>query len=180
MKLDFQFNQSESKPLFAHHVISKTGDQIFATAHLDVENNIVGEPLVRLHFERIDKQKLQPYFFANDVLWYDANEFNLPIPTVIIHPTASVTENGIEARYTQQLVAYPNPVYNTLSIQALGIQDYTTLDVYDLAGNIVLHNSIVPKAGQVEQLNIEHLTPGMYTVRARSGVKSAFCRIIKQ
>ncbi len=85
-------------------------------------------------------------------------------------PTVSVDENQIEG-----LKFYPNPVSNTLNIQAK--QDIQTVTIFNISGQKVLE--VYPNATD-NQIDMRHLSNGMYFVKLQvNGQLSAF-KVVKK
>ena len=81
---------------------------------------------------------------------------------------------------TPDIAVYPNPVeYGFINIDItahnIEILEYT---VTDPLGNIVEKRSIYPYEGHAEDdLDINHLKPGMYTINLNSG--GVYARFVK-
>ena len=64
----------------------------------------------------------------------------------------------------KQLIAYPNPVINKLTIK--GLKDNESIKLYNASGQIILADVA---DGNKKQLNLSHLKSGIYILRTQSG-----------
>lgn len=67
---------------------------------------------------------------------------------------------GVNENEASALVAYPNPAKNTLNI--LGAEDH--IQLIDMNGRVVLEREVDATSLET-QINIEHLSPGLYMVK---------------
>ncbi len=70
---------------------------------------------------------------------------------------------------------FPNPASEYLNIRTGSIENFN-LEIFDLAGNLVLKKSIAP---QTTQINISSLQTGVYMVKLSSKSKIGYQRFIK-
>ena len=84
----------------------------------------------------------------------DGNQFAGYVKILFAESATDVEELDITSVYI-----YPNPVVNTLSIQ--GVDENTSLEVYNLTGKSVLKN-------KGTELNVTSLTQGTYILRTNN------------
>ena len=101
------------------------------------------------------------FFFG---ICYDDEDFS---PTGDIRRLASTEETGNPSHNSDaSMKLYPNPVTNTLHVEFEGMDDpQGTLTVTDITGVVVLTRECHEP---VTQLDVSHLTPGLYVVSFRN------------
>ena len=81
------------------------------------------------------------------------------------HKAAQVETDIEEEEFDlDQIVAYPNPVVDWVSISMMGIEEYKMISIYDLAGKSYPLTSIQKRADHLE-IDMTHMPSGQYLVR---------------
>jgi hypothetical protein len=85
---------------------------------------------------------------------------------------------GIEEINNGELVIYPNPAKESLTIRLVtGLVDNTTIELYDAIGKIVISHKVTDAT---TTLSLNNLATGIYTVRIISDGNQTVRRIVKQ
>jgi|GEM_PF-2634866 len=104
-------------------------------------------------------------------------EYRRPILNVSVDSTDLDTSalNGVGRIEAPSISFYPNPTTGLLNVET---DDYGTVVIYDSKGALIAHESV--NAGQ-NQLNVEFLLPGIYTVMYRNDHNPRFssARLVK-
>ena len=79
---------------------------------------------------------------------------------------------------TSLLTTYPNPALNQISIQHNTVNLNGLLTVRDLSGKIILSNNIVGSNTKID-LEINHLTQGIYFIELKTQTIRHFCKFSK-
>ena len=97
------------------------------------------------------------------------------------HKSATIeTDIGEEEVFDQeQLVAYPNPVVDWVSISMNDIEQYRMITIFDLAGRSYPVSSIQKRADHLD-IDMTHLASGQYIVRIMMEESVEVVRLIKQ
>ncbi len=75
---------------------------------------------------------------------------------------------------------YPNPTKDYLSLKLSNIDPVgVELSVLDVLGNIVLDNSSIVSSGNISNINIASLSPGLYFIKLISVEKTVYSKFIK-
>lgn len=79
---------------------------------------------------------------------------------------------------TSLLTTYPNPALNQISIQHNSVDLNGLLTVRDLSGKVILSNEIVGSNSKID-LEINHLTQGIYFIELKTQTVRYFCKFSK-
>lgn len=97
-------------------------------------------------------------------------------PEIICYPTTNVAELEANAG----LKIYPNPAKQELNLEFDGwTKESVTIEIISQLGQVVLRQEI-QNPQSLEQVHIDQLSKGMYTLVARQGNKLAQQKLIKQ
>ncbi|MCW3466992.1 reprolysin-like metallopeptidase [Chitinophaga nivalis] len=78
----------------------------------------------------------------------------------------------------QKVVVFPNPATDVLNLNLTGYKGKSDVRIVDLKGNVVLYREV---NATNSQLNISTLSPGIYIIRVKNGVKEVnVTKFIKQ
>lgn len=122
------------------------------------------------------KASLMPYeSFSNSAAIYF--DFNLPVITNIAE-TLIIGELGINNLQTSNdVILYPNPAGNSITIKSNGRQQISSLEIYDIIGQKI----VTRDASESEtSINISSLNAGTYFVRVNSDNGASYVQFIKQ
>lgn len=114
-----------------------------------------------VYVDDIDQGAITSYTFSNVV----ANH--------TIHAVFEKNETGISTTATENIILSPNPVRQTLTIEATNIEHIT---IYNLLGQTVFSQ---PMQSEKIQINMEEYKDGVYFVRLRKGNDIITRKIIK-
>ena len=112
---------------------------------------------------------------TGDTLFFN-NTFNgdsLVEPFCLGNATIGIKENELS-----NLLVYPNPIQNTITID-VGNNQLTnaSLDVIDMTGRSLINQRI---NSQNTQLNLSHLSKGIYFINFRNNLGSKVFKVVKE
>ena len=81
----------------------------------------------------------------------------------------SVVDSVYELDSKISLKVYPNPASDELIIQSSSLIEQTLVKVFSLNGQVVIFESINPSSSGEIELNVSHLSPGVYTLSLENG-----------
>ncbi len=81
----------------------------------------------------------------------------------------SVVDSVYELDSKISLKVYPNPASDELIIQSSSLIEQTLVKVFSLNGQLVIFESINPSSSGEIELNVSHLSPGVYTLSLENG-----------
>ncbi|MGZ4067343.1 MAG: Periplasmic ligand-binding sensor domain-containing protein [Bacteroidia bacterium] len=104
--------------------------------------------------------------------WFDNNSF----PSCL-----SLNGVGIQKNETAQLdvKVYPNPANNYLFIEFKDAKEKTTVEIYDILGNIV-NGAIFNESSKYITIPVENLQSGVYSIRIKSGNSFTVKKFVKE
>lgn len=112
---------------------------------------------------------------TNDTLVID-NTFN---GDSLVVPFCMGNATGInETNELSNLVIYPNPATNQLTITGLNTQRTTTVSIIDITGKTVFYTNLT--ATPQQQINISKLTNGFYFIKIHTPTDAKVIKFVKQ
>ena len=78
------------------------------------------------------------------------------------------------------LSVYPNPTTDFLTIQSFENIVNATIDIYDVAGNIVFSKKQDFADNSIIEIDVSHLLTGSYSVRISGGKRSSWGSFVKK
>lgn len=157
---------SQTPEVNAYEVQQKTGNGSWTTITDDYQDTalliVVNNPAETNSFRVRAK--------VNDE-WYPNSWSNTIVLDIL-------TANAELAKTTDQVVLYPNPFSNNLSVKTeFGKSELQTLKVYDLTGKMVLQTKI---EDGINILNSEDWENGVYFVKINCGEREITQKVIKK
>lgn len=116
------------------------------------------------------------FFASNDVLYFSANNGTVGSELFKLEQSALSVEKN-ELNSLVEFSVYPNPTSSILNLK-IENQQIKEVKIYNLMGKEVLKNS--SKLSEKENINISHLSSGMYLLQVKTDANTFTKKIIKK
>lgn len=100
--------------------------------------------------------------------------FTLTLSDKIITPT-----NEIFYSSDNSITIFPQPANQSITIKGENINENTDISIYNLAGQLIKHNSIYMENSNELTIDIANLKPGMYLIKMKEESKISVLKFIK-